>query len=44
MVITTVDKAKFKAMMGPANDIIKSKVGAENFDAFMKMVADKKKK
>jgi TRAP-type transport system periplasmic protein len=44
MVITIVDKAVFKAAMGPANEVIKSKAGAENFDAFMKMVEAQRKK
>jgi tripartite ATP-independent transporter DctP family solute receptor len=44
MVITVVDKSKFKAMMGPANDKIKATVGADNFNAFMRMVEAQRKK
>lgn len=43
MEITTVDKSKFKAAMGPAYEVIKAKVGADNFNAFMKMVDAEKK-
>jgi len=43
MLVTVVDKSLFKAAMGPAYEVIKSKVGAANFDAFMKMVDAEKK-
>jgi TRAP-type C4-dicarboxylate transport system substrate-binding protein len=42
MQVTYPDKAKFKALMGPAYDRLKPTAGAENIAEFIKMVNEAK--